>query len=873
MAALVAGEKARMFALGNVARGGATRGGYTSAQVFVSIGGTHYATGRAAGQAQVDDGSLSITDLLDETPNTAQLTVRGFTPIDGQDVIVTIGSKNSLTREFGGLILSHDASYVGTPANAFYTLRCIDYSWIAKQRKVSGRYTSVSASTIAAALVPLGFTGKNIQAGLPTIDTFSYTNQDPNATLTQLARRIGAYWFWDYQKDLHFFTTDTTFYTTPLALTSAHATLTAFQVTTDLSQILTRCFVEGGGVTCLAAIGPGETILPVADVAWYPVGGGVVACPNQRLTYTAAVPSGGGTLVGPGVTPSAAPADALVIGMGLSVGLYKYAYTWVTAAGETLPSPLQTITSGLLAAPGSALTPAAPTPNGSLGTGVYQYGYTDVTAAGETVPSPLASITTGVFAPPATAPTYGGSGAGAQADGYYGYAVTYVTASGETTVGPVVQFHTLVNLAVVLNSIPTGSSAVTQRKVYRTTVQLTGAAALAAALYLLTTLADNTTTTYTDALADGSLGAAAPASNTAVTSTVALSAIAVGATGVTQRKVYRTAVGASQLKLLTTLADNTTTTFTDTIADGSLGANAPTVGTAVQQQVAVSGIGVGPATVTSRKVYRTAVGASQLKLLATLADNTTTTYADSTADGSLGANVVTSDTSGLAQPAGQVQAGLTTLLLAGAAAFSATGGWALLAGQQAVRYTGITGNTLTGIPVSGPGAIVATVTYNSTAVALACLSGIPASGAGSILFAILVGDRVNLLVQVDDLTAQANLSALLDPSNAYGGARGIQEDYLTDGTIGATEANARGLAQIALRKVIDVQIAYTCQDRNSRSGKNIVHSLPAPFAGTQATYKIQQVTQTGHTPKRLPMYTVQAGSRFSFEDLLRRVRG
>ena len=47
----------------------------------------------------------------------------------------------------------------------------------------------------------------------------------------------------------------------------------------------------------------------------------------------------------------------------------------------------------------------------------------------------------------------------------------------------------------------------------------------------------------------------------------------------TKRNIYRTAVGGSQLKLLTTLNNNTATTYSDTTADGSLGANAPAVST------------------------------------------------------------------------------------------------------------------------------------------------------------------------------------------------------------------------------------------------------------------------------------------------------
>lgn len=54
-----------------------------------------------------------------------------------------------------------------------------------------------------------------------------------------------------------------------------------------------------------------------------------------------------------------------------------------------------------------------------------------------------------------------------------------------------------------------------------------------------------------------------------------------GLSGVTARKLYRTAAGgaAGTEKLVATIADNTTTTYTDNVADGSLGAAVPTVDT------------------------------------------------------------------------------------------------------------------------------------------------------------------------------------------------------------------------------------------------------------------------------------------------------
>ena len=63
---------------------------------------------------------------------------------------------------------------------------------------------------------------------------------------------------------------------------------------------------------------------------------------------------------------------------------------------------------------------------------------------------------------------------------------------------------------------------------------------------------------------------------------------------------------------------------------------------------------------------------------------------DATADGSLGANAPTSDTSGLAfATGGLVLAGATQILTTSPAPFSSGGGWTL----TGVRYTGISGNT------------------------------------------------------------------------------------------------------------------------------------------------------------------------------------
>lgn len=163
---------------------------------------------------------------------------------------------------------------------------------------------------------------------------------------------------------------------------------------------------------------------------------------------------------------------------------------------------------------------------------------------------------------------------------------------------------------------------------------------------------------------------------------------------------------------------------------------------------------------------------------------------------------------------------------------------------------------------------MAAVTYNTTVTAAPALTGIPASGGGSIRYAILQGDPVNLLVQVDDMAAQAALAALIG-----GGDDGIVEEYVQDGAIGETEARARGTAQLALFSTPLVSISYKTRDVNTHAGRTITVSLGSP-TNLSGTFQIQQVTiDSFQYPRLYPTYTVQASStRFSLEDLLRLAR-
>jgi len=542
-----------MYAQAGTARAGAVRSNYHSPCLFVSVNGVQRATGRIDLPAKILDGSLSISEVQGQTPNTCSFTAKGWTPTVGLPIVITLGSINNLDRLYAGQILSTDQTYVGTPGNAAYHANCIDWTWGLNKQHVTTRYTNTSATTIAQALIASyapGYTSVNVQAGLATVDQITFTNQDLSACLTQLAKRIGADWHVDYHQDLHFFTADAS-ETNPTILNAAHPTLDSLGVTRDGGAWVNRVYFDGGGANAQGPVAVGETILPVETAVWYEATGGVVRCGPQSLTYTGRSLGGGGALVGPGIGPSTALSAALADGAGIETGDHVYAVTYVTAAGESLPGPLLTVTVGVVAAPLTAPIVAAPVAGPGPDAGLHTYGVTFVTAIGETTASPLStSVTTTILATPTVLmnATYTNAGGGpypfVTGELERDWAYTWGTPTGETLPSPL--------------EAPFSGPGV---------------------------------------------GGGGPFKG--------IMTVPVGPLGTTSRKIYRTVAGGSQLKLVRTIADNVTTAADDTVADGDLGANVPTTNTATFATVALTGIPLGAANVTSRKLYRTAAGAAQ----------------------------------------------------------------------------------------------------------------------------------------------------------------------------------------------------------------------------------------------------------------------
>ena len=221
--------------------------------------------------------------------------------------------------------------------------------------------------------------------------------------------------------------------------------------------------------------------------------------------------------------------------------------------------------------------------SGAAGT-TYYYKITALNAAGETFASSEASINGASFTPLTApgAPTVAINATAGNLNGAYTYKITFVTANGETNGGTTSATVSPVSQQVNLTAIPTGPTGTTARKIYRTV-----AGGVDGTQQLVTTIADNTTTTYTDNTADGSLGAAFPTSDTATTNTNNATVTFTPITGATSYRIYRGTSSGGESAYQTT----TTSPFTDTGAAGT-SATVPT-------SDATARLGVGTATPTA----------------------------------------------------------------------------------------------------------------------------------------------------------------------------------------------------------------------------------------------------------------------------------
>lgn len=814
----------------------------------------------------------TVTDTLNQPKRFRFRTGASYQPPATATVVAVRGT----LPVFAGTVVSVLQTYLAlNPAlnNLAWEIECVNYNFLFRRRRPFGVYNA-SATSVVTSLVSsysATFTTTNVQASLANVNIVFDGSKDLAECLTAIALLIGGYWYIDDARDVHFFLVEAS--ATPNPINDSNvAVLTDPPLTifTDWSQVRTRDYVVGPSTTILSAVVPGIISLPLRDVSIFDLTGTVLVN-GQKITYT------GRSQASPPVAPTIIPAA----GTGLGSGTYTYAYTDVTAAGETIPSPLATVTLGATAAPSSGPSDTIQ-PGPGIDLGAHYYAYTYVNAGGETLPSPVGATITATSTPvsnPAAGPTTfngwvnTGSGGKLISGGVYKWAITYVDlAGGETQISPILGPLTDpggvgFDFFGFSMSIPGPPPTNMTTKLYRTVAN--GSTYFAQGLLTTTGLFN-----FLDIVPDGSLGAAAPGSNTCndMYRVGVITGITGGDPATTSRKLYRTAAGGSQLKLLTTIAGRVTSFYTDTTLDASLGANVPTSNTAFSNQAKATVVPVGPSGTTQRKIYRTIVNGSALLLQQTIADNVTTVgVQDATVDGSLGAAAPTTDTSGLASFGMTTTNGVTAInavsVTVVAAASLPSSGWVAI-GSQTILYTGKTATTLTGVPASGPGSVNASIPTGTIVQGLPTLTGVPASGAGSILSAIRLGDNVRLFVQVDNAAAQAALALIEDG----GASDGIHEGWLDDSSLpNAAAATAAGNADLSLFDTALTTASFTTTaDLNIKSGKPIsISRTYPPVALVTLTIQSVTITRLFDAAPYGPRFAVKASAlKYTLSDLL-----
>lgn len=523
----------------------------------------------------------------------------------------------------------------------------------------------------------------------------------------------------------------------------------------DLSQVRTSVIGRGAASSLLSDILDDETLVPVDSVTQFNMSGGRGYLNHVPITYSGTTPAAGGSFVGQGASPASPPVVAAAVGTGMSVGTYKYAYTDITASGESIPSPLATVVTFTLSAP-----PSAPVLD-----------FTNWTNFGGSLVEPGRTIT------------------------------WYTSNNGSATFDD-----------------PTNQSSLSPGVSY--------------------------------------VGVAAVTPGYTATPTIAW-------VPSTDPNVKWTSIwfqnDSGPVFLWTSFAPPSNGPIRAGVNGTSImypGANPDS------KQVQLTSVAVGTSPTTSRKVYRTAVNGSQLKLVTTIPNNTSTSYLDALADGSLGANAPVTDTSGLVASPGTVAVGSSTVPVSSLANFNSLGGWAVASGVP-IRFTGISSVAITGVPASGPGSVTTPISYGQSISPVPSLIGVVGAKASS------RGNPVGILIIVNDLAAQSAL-ALIE------GGDGVHEFQFTDTTVQTeNELTQVCTAQLLLFRNAIISMTESARDTHTKAGHTLVVTLPAPLSIT-ASLLIQSVSisHVGTEIGQYPLYSAKASNvKFTLQDLLRQLGG
>jgi hypothetical protein len=228
-----------------VMRLGQTRLGFMDPLVRISIAGTDRSS-------LMQKGSLRVSMALDEPATVSFETIwdPSVSISEGQVVVIGIGSITN--RLFAGHVIQISQMHDPRGLLVRFGLACQDYSWLLDKQQVFHVYQAQSIVDCVSDVVlryASGFTTTHVAQSLGAIDSGTpFTMQSVMGVLRRIASSAEAHLFVDPIKDVHMFvpnSTNTTF--NPHPLTSAYRDFENLTLTTDLSTVKTRVYVEGAG--------------------------------------------------------------------------------------------------------------------------------------------------------------------------------------------------------------------------------------------------------------------------------------------------------------------------------------------------------------------------------------------------------------------------------------------------------------------------------------------------------------------------------------------------------------------------------------------------------------------------------------------------
>ena len=239
--------------------------------------------------SRVDFKSFRIRNKINNEVDECNFLIRKTTSNtyipDLNDDIEILNDSNVL---FGGVVVKiEEVSNAGN--NIIYKIRAIDYSHLLKRQLVTERYSTTTVDAIIDDLVSSyttdGFTTNNVII-TRDVATISFNGLTVKDCLDKLAQSLNAYWYVDYEKDIHFFFKSEELTPFNLTDTSENYVYDSLIITEDITQLRNKVTVKGG-TTQSTSDRVEVNIVQDADEGTYPLGNKFAVLPTVKIDSVA----------------------------------------------------------------------------------------------------------------------------------------------------------------------------------------------------------------------------------------------------------------------------------------------------------------------------------------------------------------------------------------------------------------------------------------------------------------------------------------------------------------------------------------------------------------------------------------------------------